>query len=130
MKLRLGVIPQDEPGSSQTVNPGPASDGAAAGSAPGRRPEREGAVDLQELLGHRHRAPLQVDPTQRIGLSASQPPQPSQPLHEPGRWLDAASTELQPPDRPDQQRRQQHQQDNQRTGTMALGQTNDPSPFA
>jgi hypothetical protein len=35
-------------------------DGAAAGGALGRS-DRERAVDLQELLGHRDRAPLQVD---------------------------------------------------------------------
>jgi hypothetical protein len=62
-----------------------------------------------------------------LGLPASQPPKPPQPLHEPGRWLDAASADIEPPDRHDQQRRRHQRHDHHGAGTMALDHTNEPA---
>jgi hypothetical protein len=52
------------------------SDGAATGGTLGR-PDRKRAIDLQELRGHRDRAPLQVDPlaAQPGQLPPAQPPE-------------------------------------------------------
>jgi hypothetical protein len=66
-------------------------DRAAAGGALGR-PQRERAIDLQELLGHRDRAPLQVD---ALAAQPGQlpPAQPTEGGHEDQRIVDRAKRE-------------------------------------